>query len=62
MTGLEQKIALVTGGSGGLGRALAHGFAAQGCRVVVTARDAVKLNATAAEIATNGRQVLALPC
>ena len=62
MSGLEQKIALVTGGSGGLGRALAHGFAAQGCRVVVTARDAVKLNATAAEIATNGRQVLAFPC
>jgi NAD(P)-dependent dehydrogenase (short-subunit alcohol dehydrogenase family) len=33
---------IVTGGSGGIGRGLVLGFAAEGCHVVVATRDAVK--------------------
>jgi NAD(P)-dependent dehydrogenase (short-subunit alcohol dehydrogenase family) len=62
MTLLEQRIVLITGGSGGLGRALALVFSAQGHRVVITARSKEKLYATADEISANGGQVLALPC
>lgn len=62
MNGLQQKIVLVTGGSGGLGKALARTFVAQGFRVVIAARDEAKLKLTAAEIASNDRQVLPLPC
>jgi 2-deoxy-D-gluconate 3-dehydrogenase len=36
---LDQKVALVTGGNGGLGLALASGLARAGARVVVTGRD-----------------------
>jgi 3-hydroxybutyrate dehydrogenase len=62
MGDLDQKIVLITGGSGGLGRALASVFSAQGHRVVITARDQDKLNATAEEISIKRGQVLALPC
>ncbi len=37
------SIALVTGASGGIGRALAHQLQAQGCRVVAVGRDASRL-------------------
>ena len=62
MTDLQDKIVLVTGGSGGLGEALAEAFATKESRVVITARDAAKLNAAAEKMARNGAQVLALSC
>lgn len=59
---LAGKIVLVTGASGGLGRALAEGFAAQGCRVVLTARDPKSLNAVAENLARKGAEIYASPC
>lgn len=38
MNTFDGKVALVTGGSAGIGRATAIAFAQQGCRVVVAAR------------------------
>ena len=43
-------VMLVTGGSGGIGQALARRLRAQGCRVVVAARDAARLQLFADEI------------
>lgn len=57
---LEHKVVLVTGGSGGLGRALARVFARSGGRVVITARNEPALRAAAREIAEEGKQPLAL--
>jgi len=39
---LENKVAIITGGNGGLGKAIAWGFAAMGAKVVIAARNEAK--------------------
>jgi short-subunit dehydrogenase len=57
----HQKVALITGGSKGLGLAIARAAAAAGCNVVITARDQEQLAAAAAAISTSDRQCGWLP-
>ncbi len=52
---LDGKIALVTGASAGLGRAIASMLAAEGCRVAVVARRGPLLQALADEIEGRGQ-------
>lgn len=52
--GLGDRAAIVTGASRGIGRAVALGLAAEGCRVLLCARDADALAAVAAEIGPVG--------
>jgi 3-oxoacyl-[acyl-carrier protein] reductase len=54
MQGLAGKTALVTGASQGIGRACALALAGAGARVALAARNEVKLNQAAAEIASAG--------
>jgi NAD(P)-dependent dehydrogenase (short-subunit alcohol dehydrogenase family) len=60
VSGLERKVVLVTGGSGGVGRALARAFTQSGSRVVITSRNEQRLGAAAEEISREGGQPLAL--
>jgi len=62
MNGFANKIVLVTGGSSGIGAAIASGFAVRGCRVVITARDAQRLGRVADKMSLDSAQVHAIPC
>lgn len=56
------KIVVVTGGSKGLGRAIAVGFAEAGADVVVASRKLGPCEAVAAEVRGMGRRALAMSC
>ena len=58
--GLSGKVAVVTGAAGGMGRAVAAGFAAAGAAVALLDRDAAGCGALAAEL--DGARTLALGC
>jgi NAD(P)-dependent dehydrogenase (short-subunit alcohol dehydrogenase family) len=53
---LDNKLALITGAGGGLGSALALGFAREGARVIVADIDGARATAVASQIQATGGQ------
>ena len=58
---LDGKVAVITGGGTGIGKAIARAFAGEGCDLVLAARNAERLQQSADEIAGAGVRTLAVP-
>jgi NAD(P)-dependent dehydrogenase (short-subunit alcohol dehydrogenase family) len=61
MPELDGKVALVTGGSKGIGRAIALRFAQEGADIALAARGQQELERTAGDVEKVGRRALAVP-
>ena len=59
---LSGQVVLITGGSKGLGIAMARRFAAEGCRLAITARNREELHGAKRELERRGAQVFSVPC
>ncbi len=57
---LEGKVAMITGASQGLGRALALAYAKEGARIVINSRQEESIRPVAEEAESTGAEVLAL--
>lgn len=62
MFDLKDKVAIVTGSTRGIGRAIAEFYARAGAKVVISSRKQEACNEVAAELEAAGHEVLAVPC
>ncbi len=58
---LKGRVALITGGSRGIGRMIAEGFIQQGAKVYISARKAGPCDETAAELSNGGGECISIP-
>jgi len=57
---LTGKVAMITGGSHGLGKQAADSLAREGCKVAICARGQENLDSTVAEFEAKGYEILAV--
>jgi NAD(P)-dependent dehydrogenase (short-subunit alcohol dehydrogenase family) len=60
--GLEGKVAVITGPAKGMGAAITHAFAAEGCRLALVGRDTAAIEPVAAEVRRSGGEAIVIAC
>ncbi|MGH7273535.1 MAG: SDR family NAD(P)-dependent oxidoreductase, partial [Nitrospiria bacterium] len=60
MSHLKDQVAIVTGGSSGIGLAIAAALVAEGMAVVIAARDKKKLQRAAKQLGSGGEKIIAI--
>lgn len=58
----QEKAVVITGGGSGIGLATARLFAQSGYSVVITGRDAKRLQSASATISSDNKKVICIPC
>jgi len=58
---LDGKVAIVTGGGSGIGKAIARSLASEGAKIVIASRNIQKLTRAAEEIGASGVTVIPIP-
>ncbi len=61
MTDMHGKVVIITGAAGGLGKALARGFARENCRIFVTDKEQGSLDELIVELSAAGAQISGKP-
>jgi NAD(P)-dependent dehydrogenase (short-subunit alcohol dehydrogenase family) len=61
MDPFKDRVAVITGGAGGIGAAMARAFAGRGAKLVLADLDAAALERSVAELSSGGTQVLGVP-
>src|SRR5579862_8277982 len=61
MDAFKDRVAVITGGAGGIGMAMARAFAARGARVVLADLDEVALQKAEATLTSEGARVVGVP-
>jgi 2-deoxy-D-gluconate 3-dehydrogenase len=61
MFDLKSRVAVVTGGNGGIGLGMARGLGRAGARIVIAARDAGKSDAAVRELSALGIEAVSIP-
>lgn len=59
---LKGRVALITGPAKGMGAAITHSFATEGCRLVLVGRDVAAIEPVAAEVTRGGAEAIVLKC
>lgn len=60
--GLEGKVVLLTGATGGIGRAMAEAFSSAGATLVLTSNENDQCQQLSSELTSKGYRAIALPC
>ncbi|MGA3125068.1 MAG: SDR family oxidoreductase [Candidatus Korobacteraceae bacterium] len=59
---LKDKVAIITGGGSGIGKAIAKSFVKEGAKVILAARNQANMDATVKELEALGGTAKAIPC
>src|SRR5947209_17190892 len=59
---LENRIVLITGPAKGMGAAITHAFAAEGCKLALMGRDTAAIAPVAKEVSDKGAEAIVIPC